>query len=205
VLVDHVSLGWLGEYRYRAVLRVQHGVAVAQVAREVGASRQSVYSWLARYEAEGLAGLADRARRPHCSPNRMPAEVEAAVCELRRAYPRWGARRIAHELAARGVAGALSRSSLYRVLVRHGMVAAQAQHHRRVYRRWQRDAPMQLWQLDIMGGVFLAGGRECKLVTGIDDHSRYVVLARVVVEPSGRRSVPRSPRRWSVTACRARC
>lgn len=45
---------------------------------------------------------------------------------------------------------------------------------------------MQLWQLDIMGGVFLADGGECKLVTGIDDHSRFVVIARVVTEPSGR-------------------
>lgn len=43
-----------------------------------------------------------------------------------------------------------------------------------------------LWQLDIMGGVFLAGGRECKLVTGIDDHSRFVVIATVVTEPSAR-------------------
>jgi hypothetical protein len=31
-------------------------------------------------------------------------------------------------------------------------VAAQRQNHKRKYRRWQRDAPMQLWQLDIMGG-----------------------------------------------------
>lgn len=37
-----------------------------------------------------------------------------------------------------------------------------------------------------MGGVFLADGRECKLVTGIDDHSRFVVITQVVVEPSGR-------------------
>jgi hypothetical protein len=75
---------------------------------------------------------------------------------------------------------------VHRVLVRHGLVAAQQQNHKRKYRRWQRDAPMQLWQLDIMGGVFLADGRECKLVTGIDDHSRFVVIATVVTEPSAR-------------------
>jgi hypothetical protein len=44
------------------------------------------------------------------------------------------------------------------------LVVAQQQNHKRKYRRWQRDAPMQLWQIDIMGGVFLAGGRECKLI-----------------------------------------
>lgn len=173
-------------HRHRAVLRVLDGVPVAQVAREAGASRQSLYSWLARYEAEGLAGLADRSRRPHTSPTRMPAETEALICELRRSYPRWGARRIAHELEQRGVPAAPGRSSVYRALTRNGMIAEQQQNHRRKYRRWQRDAPMQLWQMDIMGGVFLAGGRECKLVTGIDDHSRFVVIAAVIAEPSGR-------------------
>ena len=78
------------------------------------------------------------------------------------------------------------RSSVYRILLRHGLVAAQQQNHKLKYRRWQRDTPMQLWQIDIMGGVFLADGRECKLVTGIDDHSRFVVMAAVVVEPAAR-------------------
>ena len=58
--------------------------------------------------------------------------------------------------------------------------------HKRKYRRWQRAEPMHLWQLDIVGGVPLADGRECKMVTGIDDHSRFVVIAAVVAVPSGR-------------------
>ncbi|GIH11801.1 hypothetical protein Rhe02_98680 [Rhizocola hellebori] len=82
--------------------------------------------------------------------------------------------------------GAPGRSAVYRVLVRNGLIRAELQQHKRRYRRWQRDAPMQLWQIDIMGGVFLSGGRECKLVTGIDDHSRYVVMAAVVSQPSAR-------------------
>jgi hypothetical protein len=45
---------------------------------------------------------------------------------------------------------------------------------------------MQLWQMDLMGGVFPAGGRKCKLVTGVDDHSRFIVIAKVVATPSGR-------------------
>ena len=44
---------------------------------------------------------------------------------------------------------------------------------------------MHLWQLDLVGGVFLAGGRECKLLTGIDDHSRFVTVAAVLEQPSG--------------------
>jgi transposase len=158
-------------------------VPKAQVAREFGTSRQSVHSWVARYRVSGLAGLVDGSRRP---PNELAPTVVAMICELRRTYPRWGAQRIAHELGLRDIEFSPSRSSVHWVLVRHGLVAAQQQNHKRKYRRWQRDAPMQLWQLDIMGGVFLVDGRECKLVTGIDDHSRFVVIAAVVTEPSAR-------------------
>ena len=180
------SADWVTEHRYRAVLQVLDGVSKSQVARECGASRQSVHSWVTRYEALGLPGLADRSRRPLTSPTEVSPTVVAMVCELRRVYPRWGAQRITHELTLRGVDAPPSRSSVYRILIRHGLVAAQQQNHKRKYRRWQRDAPMQLWQIDIMGGVFLADGRECKLVTGIDDNSRFVVMAAVVAEPGAR-------------------
>jgi hypothetical protein len=39
---------------------------------------------------------------------------------------------------------------------------------------------MELWQMDIVGGVVLTGGREAKIVTGVDDHSRFCVSAYVV-------------------------
>ncbi|MFF8868471.1 hypothetical protein ACF08B_41390 [Streptomyces sp. NPDC015139] len=40
--------------------------------------------------------------------------------------------------------------------------------------------------MDLVGGVPLADGRECKMVTSIDDHSRFVVIASVVAVPSAR-------------------
>ncbi|WP_240944444.1 hypothetical protein [Micromonospora thermarum] len=39
---------------------------------------------------------------------------------------------------------------------------------------------VELWQLDIVGGVLLADGTEAKVVTGLDGHSRYCVIATVV-------------------------
>jgi transposase InsO family protein len=67
------------------------------------------------------------------------------------------------------------------VLVRRGLVPARKRKRRRQdYKRWQRDEAMQLWQLDITGSVFLADASECKLISGIDDHSRFCVIAAVV-------------------------
>jgi len=60
--------------------------------------------------------------------------------------------------------------AMHRVLVRQRAGQALDQVHKRKYRRWQRDAPTQLWQLDIVMGVPLADGRKAKMVTGIADH-----------------------------------
>jgi transposase InsO family protein len=182
------------EQRYRAVMAVLDGARVSEVAAEVGVSRQSVSSWVARYRASGLAGLADRSRRPRSSPSQASAELEARVCELRRDHPRWGAQRILHELMRGPVPpeGLPSRATVHRILVRHGLVIGRSRRKKRSeYVRWQRPAAMQLWQLDIVYGPWLVDTstgelREGRIVTGIDDHSRFCVLARVVERATGR-------------------
>jgi hypothetical protein len=45
---------------------------------------------------------------------------------------------------------------------------------------------MELWQMDIVGGVLADDGREYKLVSGVDDHSRFCVIATVVARATGR-------------------
>jgi hypothetical protein len=45
---------------------------------------------------------------------------------------------------------------------------------------------MELWQMDVMGRVFLSGGVEVKAVTGIDDHSRFIVCAKVAARATAR-------------------
>ena len=80
----------VAEQRYQAVLAViSDGLSICQVASKVGVSRQTLHAWLARYEAEGLDGLADRSHRPASCPHQMPAAVEAALLELRRSRPYW--------------------------------------------------------------------------------------------------------------------
>jgi transposase InsO family protein len=173
------------EIRLRAVTEVNDGAPVGEVAERYGVSRQTITAWRKRYKAGGLDALADQSRRPHSSPGRIAPDVEALICEMRRHHRRWGARRIAYEMTHEIGNQAPSRSTTHRVLVRNGLVNSQEQQHKRIYKRWAREAPMHLWQLDLVGGVFLVNGREYKMLTAIDDHSRFVVAATVLPLPSG--------------------
>jgi transposase InsO family protein len=176
------------EQRYDAVVAViRDGLAVTEVAEKFGVHRDTVYDWLARYEAEGLEGLADRSHRPHHSPLQMPAVVEARVLELRRLHPLWGPMRIRHRLDREGADPVPSVSGIYRALRRAGLIEPQAKRKKLPsYRRWERGRPMELWQLDVVGGVLLVDGTECKVLTGIDDHSRFCVCAGVMVRATAR-------------------
>ena len=172
----------MAEQRYLAVLAViADGLTITQAAEKVGVSRQTLHAWLARYEAEGLEGLKDRSHRPVSCPHQMPAHVEAALLELRRSRPYWGPRRLVHELAKRGIEPVPSESGAYRALVRAGMIEQAGRDKRsRKWKRWERGKPMELWQMDLVGGFPLADGSSAKALTGVDDHSRLCVSAKLM-------------------------
>ena len=172
----------VAEQRYRAVLAViGEGRTVKDVAAAVGVSRQTLHTWLLRYEAGGLEGLADRSHRPASCPHQMPAVVEALVLEARRLHPGWGPRRIAFEVGRRLATPGPSESAVYRCLVRAGVVEPdQRRRRRRLWKRWERGRAMELWQMDVVGGFLLADGTQAKALTGVDDHSRFCVSARLM-------------------------
>jgi transposase InsO family protein len=118
----------------------------------------------------------------------MPAAVEVALVELRLAHPSWGPRRLVFELASRGVAAAVSESAAYRALARLNLIDPTARRARdRKWKRWERGTPMELWQLDVVGGFALADGTRAKALTGIDDHSRFCVSAHLMSRESSQK------------------
>jgi transposase InsO family protein len=182
-----VELG-LVEQRYRAVLEVINDASmVTEVAVRFGVTRQTVHRWLRRYAAEGLAGLADGSARPLSCPHQMPPVVEARIVELRRGNPGWGPRTIRFRLEAERVTPLPGRSSIYRCLVRHGLIEPEARRRKKAdYKRWERSRAMELWQMDVVGGVQLVNGWKASIVSGVDDHSRFVISARVVERATAR-------------------
>lgn len=170
----------MAEQRYQAVLAViKDGRTVTEVAAAVGVSRQTLHAWLAKYEAGGLEGLVDGSHRPTSHPRQMPPVVEVAVLEARRQHPGWGPQRIAVELARCGIT--TSKSGVYRSLLRAGLVEPDGRRRRRRdWKRWERGRPNELWQFDTVGGFLLRDGTHAKALTGVDDHSRFCVSARLM-------------------------
>lgn len=181
-----VELG-LVEQRYAAVREVLEGASVVDVARRNGVARQTVHDWLRKYAAGGMAGLVDRSSRPLSCSHQISPEIEARIVELRRAHPAWGSRTILDRLAKEGVEPVPGRSSVHRALLRHGLVELGKRPRRREdFKRWERGRAMELWQMDVVGRIFLADGTELHAVTGVDDHSRFCVCARLVARATAR-------------------
>jgi transposase InsO family protein len=186
------------EQRLDAVRAVLDGAEVAEVAARVGVHRATLHRWVARYLTGQLAGLADRSHRPRSSPRQAAEVVEAAVAEMRREHPRWGSRRIRLEMLrkpgpwARQGLVVPSERTINRILHRQGLLRARPRKRPRdSYVRFERPGPMQLWQMDIVGGLRLVSPvtgelREAKVVTAVDDHSRYCVIAKVVERATSR-------------------
>ena len=114
------------EQRYHAVMEVISGAPVTEVARRYGVSRQAVHLWLGKYRREGLTGLADHSHRPHFQPRQLSPDIEAMICQSA-ARTRAGDRDdCSTSSAKRSVAPVPSRSTIYRVLVRRGLVPARS-------------------------------------------------------------------------------
>jgi transposase len=94
--------------------------SLTELCAEFDISRPTAYGWLRRYQAHGIAGMQETSRRPHHSPGRTAAKVEARVVELRRERPDWGARKIQHLLRREGIE--LPASTIHRIFLRQQLV-----------------------------------------------------------------------------------
>src|ERR1700687_723777 len=89
------------EERLRFVARLLEGEEMAALCREFAISRKTGYKIFDRYKESGLEALTDRSRRPWRYGNQLPQQVEAAILNLKREKPYWGARKIHERLLRR--------------------------------------------------------------------------------------------------------
>jgi transposase InsO family protein len=168
---------------------------VAHVARAMGVSRQCAHRWVARFDAEGEAGLVDRSSRPHRIPTRTAPEIEARVIAARAEHRR-GQDWLGPELGvpARTVSRILRRHNVPRLAVCDPMTGEVIRASKATAVRYERDRPGELVHVDVKkigripdGGGWRAHGRAARSVSRdhktrvgfdyvhsvVDDHSRF--------------------------------
>lgn len=152
--------------RARIVLLASEGIGNTQIAQRVGVSRQSVVTWRARYEAEGIQGLYDRDR-----PGR-PRQVDAARVIAATLTPpakstgltHWSSRALAKKLKT-------SNATIARVWREHGIQPWRSEGF-----RFSTDPLLEAKVVDVVG-LYL-DPPENAVVLCVDEKSQIQALDR---------------------------
>lgn len=182
-------MGWTEtcavEERMRFVVAVQeHEESFAAVCRRFGVSRRIGYKWLARFEAEGAAGLFDRSRAPLHRSQRIADEIVERCLEVRRRHPTWGPIKVRAFLARKSDQTEWpAASTIGELFDREGLTVK-----RKLRRRSPPssapfagcEAANDTWCIDFKGWFLTGDGKRCEPLTITDAYSRYLLRCQAL-------------------------
>lgn len=154
-------------------------LSLSELCDLYGISRKTAYKWIERYLRQGPAGLEERSRKPHRSPNATTDEIVAGILEARRRHPSWGGKKLLTLVHKRHPGWDLPhRSTVCDILSRHGMVAKKRQRRHIGHPgkpTIQILAPNDVWSADYKGEFRTGNGIYCYPLTVTDGYSRYLL------------------------------
>jgi len=157
---------------------------MTELCEQFGIARETGYIGLRRYRAQGLEGLLARNRAARSHPHQTPAEIEAAVLELRQAHMRWGPRKLKRILERDQPGRAWPASStMGHLLKRAGLVVARKQRRRTApYTEPLAHAEgcNRVWCADFKGWFRTGDGERIDPLTISDAYSRYLLRCQAV-------------------------
>jgi putative transposase len=168
--------------------------AMTELCARYGITTKTGYKWLARFEEQGRAGLADRSHAPHHCPHRIAPAVAQVIVAARRAHPSWGPRKLLDWLGPRHPELELPAiSTAGDLLARRGLVKKRR-------RRRQHTGPgvvpavthepNDLWTADFKGHFKTRDGIYCYPLTVADQHTRYLLACQGLASIHGWRVRP---------------
>ncbi len=147
--------------------RHKSGETYAEVAKQMGVSRECVRYWCRR-QRDGKGTQSVYCRKPYGLLSRFSPLVRFAILRLRLEHPRWGPDRIRYMTRQRQALRGLRLPSLAQI----GRYLHQWERfRRRPVQRIQRQRPSQpkkvhqCWQMDFKMGIVLQNGRQVNLHT----------------------------------------
>ena len=176
------------DLRVQLIQDYNEGESIQALGEIYGVARKTIYKWLARHEAEGVPGLADRSRVPHDSPAKVSEEVVERIVAARHRW-HWGPRKLRVKLAAADPSIAWpAESTIGEVLKRAGLT-----HPRKLRVRTPSyahpfatvDSANQTWCADYKGHFRTGDGTRCDPLTITDAHSRYLLRCHITPKCDG--------------------
>jgi putative transposase len=168
------------ERRLKFVLAVEAGEEpMSWLCEAQGISRKTGYKWVARYRAEGVAGLMDRPSAPKRHGRATPEELAEKIILLRQARPSWGPRKIIGKLEEEHPDVAWPAPSTAGDILKKAGLAGSRRPRRRAppspFGLTIPERPNQVWAADYKGWIRLGDGGRCEPLTITDGFCRYLL------------------------------
>ncbi len=180
----------LGDLLSRNLRRGQLRPALKHLAQQTyqdqqGRSRRVAYKtleqWYYQYKRGGFEALKPRPRKDRDTSRVLTQDLQQLILDMKREDPGRSARLILRELqlAGRIAPAQVSRSSVQRLLHRHGLSLPRMEWGHAARYRWEAAMCGELWQADALHGPMLmnpATGRTQRVIVFgiIDDRSRLI-------------------------------
>jgi transposase InsO family protein len=162
----------MSEQRKSLVEEIRFGEqGISVLCRKYGVSRPTAYKWLIR--SESGCSMENMSKAPLNSPGKTAGPVEEMVKQARRKYPCWGGRKLKAYLERAGGTRVPSASTITAILRRNGLISKEASLAAKPFKRFEMDAPNDLWQTDFKGHFGMGNGSRCHPLTVTDDMSRF--------------------------------
>jgi len=163
---------------------------MSDLCKRYGVSRETGYTWLRRYDRQGIEGLKDQSKAPKHHPNAVSEELEDAIIRLRGLHPRWGPKKLRKKLRDEdSTANWPSVSTMGEILKRHGLVVARRKARPRATPSAKPlgdcESANQVWCADFKGWFLLGNGRRCDPLTITDGFSRFLLRCQALSGKTG--------------------
>jgi transposase InsO family protein len=149
--------------------------------RTIRIHARTMTRWLARYKAQGFAGLVPEERSDRGVRRILSDQVLTRAITLRQEDPERSVLQIIRiiELEGGAAPGTIKRTTLGDALCRAGVSRAEVTRNKQTFQLRESPYPNAMWQLDACQMLHLPDGhgrrRTLHLVAALDDYSRHVV------------------------------
>ena len=164
-------------------LRLKSGCTLQSACKKSGISTVSYYNW----KKQGATTFVQAQKTSHeafaipkiLSQSKIKRDDQKRILEIKASFPHMGVKQLRQHLI-RNHKITYSERQIRQLLKREGVPLIRPAHEPQPLRRFERDQPNEMWQVDIMS--FNIGSGTLYLTSFLDDYSRFLISYSVTEE-----------------------